>query len=134
MTAAGEQNVPELDGAFPHRILLSAGLVGLPGLRRFELRRLAEIGLLELACLDEPGFAVLVMPLAEIAPDRLERLRERGLVQPEENVLVLLAAHGEPPSVTANLAGPIVVGRRGRGRQLVVEDPAFPLRAPLARA
>lgn len=134
MTRTPAQIAPGSDGMLPHRILLPSGLVGLPGLRRFELRRLAGIGLLELACRDEPGFAVLAAPLAEIAPDRLERLRERGLVEPEEGVLVLLAAHGDPPSVTANLAGPIVVGRSGRGRQLVVEDPAFPLRAPLTGA
>ncbi len=115
----------------PSQIELPAGLIGLPELRRFRLRLLERGDLLELACLDERSFVVLAVLLHKIAPGRLERLFELGLVDPDEAVLVLLAAHGEPPTVTANLAGPIVVGPAGVARQLVIEDPAFPLRAPL---
>jgi hypothetical protein len=125
----------ELQGGLdvPARLELPAGLVGFPGLRRFEVRSLPGGGLVELASLDERGFTVLGVPLLAVAPERLERLSELGLVEAGETVVVLLAAHGEPPVVTANLAGPIVVGPDGRGRQLVVEDPDFPLRAPVGR-
>jgi flagellar assembly factor FliW len=119
--------------SLPARLELPAGLVGLPDLRRFQLRALPGTALCELRCLDERGFAVVAADLAAVEPSLRERLVELGFAGPEERVLVLLAAHGEPPMVTANLAGPIVVDEGGRGRQVVVEDPAFPVRAPLSR-
>jgi flagellar assembly factor FliW len=48
---------------------------------------------------------------------------------------VLLAVHGEPPKVTANLAGPLAIDFDGLcGRQLVLEDPGYGLREPIAPA
>ena len=50
-----------------------------------------------------------------------------------EWVLAILAVHGEPPAVTANLAGPLVLDMdKATARQLVLEDPEFPLQAPVA--
>jgi flagellar assembly factor FliW len=60
-------------------------------------------------------------------------LAGRGLTAEGAEVLVLLAVHGDPPAVTANLAGPLVI-EDGLGRQLVLEDPTFPLRALLTPA
>lgn len=115
----------------PGRILLPAGLVGLPSLRRFRVRPIDGSPVLELTCLDERSFSVLAVPMASIAPKAARRLADLGLVDGTDHVFVLLAAHGQPPVVTANLAGPIVVDPAGRGQQLVLEDPAFPLRAAL---
>ena len=48
-------------------------------------------------------------------------------------MLAILAVHGEPPAVTANLAGPLVIDmQKATARQLVVEDPEFPLQAPVS--
>lgn len=121
------------DRALPTRLELPAGLVGLPALRRFRVRPLDGDALVELVCLDDRSFAAVAARLSVVAPEHLNRLVELGLVGSDDLVLVLLAAHGDPPAVTVNLAGPIVVEATGRARQLVVEDPAFPVRAPLGR-
>lgn len=118
----------------PSRLELEAGLVGLPALRRFRVRSLDGGALVELVCLDDRSFAAVAARLSVVAPEHLDRLVELGLVGSDDLVLVLLAAHGDPPTVTVNLAGPIIVEATGRARQLVVEDPAFPVRAPLGRA
>ena len=56
-------------------------------------------------------------------------LVERSLAASGDEVLVLLSVHGDPPAVTANLAGPIVVAADGTARQVVVEDPDLSVRA-----
>ncbi len=112
---------------------LPDGLVGLPDLVRFELRAVDDSALLELVSLDDPAFGVAAVPLTAIRPGLVAELSGRGLAGPDDDILVLLSVHGDPPVVTANLAGPLVVDRSGRGRQLVLEGPAFPLRDPVAR-
>ena len=58
-------------------------------------------------------------------------LRATGRIGSDDVLLVLLASHGDPAVVTANLAGPLVVAPDGATRQL---DPRGPvLRAPGAR-
>jgi hypothetical protein len=68
-----------------------------------------------------------------VKPGTTDLLRQRGLVDDGEWVLAILAVHGEPPAVTANLAGPLVVNMdSATARQLVLEDPEFPLQSPVA--
>src|SRR5581483_8617723 len=107
-TSRSGGEVPE-QRPLPTRLRLAEGLVGLPALRRFRVQFVGD-GLLALACLDDRTFAVYAAPLALVDPAADTLLRERHLAEPGDAVLVLLAAHGEPPVVTANLAGPIVVG------------------------
>ncbi len=112
------------------QIAFPDGLVGLPTLVRFSLSPVAGTALLEFVSLDDPSFALVATPADEVQPGMHATLEARGLASDDADVFVLLAVHGEPPQVTANLAGPIVVSA-GVGRQLVLEDPAFPLRAPV---
>ena len=113
-------------------LTLPDGLVGLPELARFSLTRIDDGPLLELASADEPAFRVTVVPADDVRPDLRQALVERELAGPTDHVFVILSVHGEPPTLTANLAGPIVAGADGVGRQVVLEDPAFPVRASLA--
>lgn len=118
--------------AVPRRLELRAGLVGLPELRSFDVRPVGPDGLLELLSLDDPAFGFAATDCELVRPGLTAQVVEATQAAPEASVLVLLAAHGEPPTVTANLAGPIVVMPDGTAQQVVLEGPSFPLRAPVA--
>jgi flagellar assembly factor FliW len=111
-------------------LTLPDGLIGLPGLVRFAVR-VVDGAIVELQSLDEPDFGVLAIAGELVKPGLGALLVERALAEPADEVLVLLSIHGEPPAVTANLAGPIIVGADGTGRQVVVEDPDLSVRAPV---
>jgi flagellar assembly factor FliW len=115
----------------PSELTFRDGLVGFPGLHRFTVRT-ADGPIVELVSIEEPEFGLLVTPGELVRPGLGALLAERDLVGPAEDVLVVLSIHGDPPGVTANLAGPIVVAPDGAARQLVVEDPSLPLRSPVA--
>ena len=114
-------------------IVFPDGLVGLPELVRHRLSAVPETSLYELTSDDDPTMGFIATTADSVKPGTTERLRERGLIEEGEWVLAILAVHGDPPTVTANLAGPVVVDMdRATARQLVLEDPEFPLRAPVA--
>ncbi len=115
-------------------LTLPDGLVGLPELTRFTIGTVDDGPLLELVSTDEPGFGLLAIDGEIVRPGLGALLTERGLAAHDDEILVVLSIHGDPPAVTANLAGPIVVSTEGRARQLVVEDPSLPLRAPVETA
>jgi flagellar assembly factor FliW len=113
-------------------LTLPDGLVGLPALTGFSLESVDDGPLVDLISTDDPDFRFTVVPSDDVRPDLRPALIERALASAGDTILVLLSVHGEPPSLTANLAGPIVAGADGVGRQVVIEDPAFPVRASLA--
>ena len=116
----------------PFTLELPAGLIGLPGARRFSVQAFAGEEIVELVSLDEPGLGFVAAPADSVRSGMSEELRARGFTGPSETLLVLLSVHGSPPVVTANLAGPLAVDRDARtARQLVLEGPEFPLRQPL---
>jgi hypothetical protein len=115
----------------PATLSLPDGLVGLPDLAAFSVEVVEGGPLLELTAVDEPGFRVSVVPAEVISEDLRAALVARDLATDADAVLVILSAHGEPPTLSANLAGPLVVSADGVGRQVIVEDPAFPVRAPI---
>lgn len=117
--------------SMPARLAFPDGLVGLPELVRFAREPIDGTVFHELISLDDPTFRFAAAGADDVRPGISADLTERGLVPEGAEVLVLLAVHGDPPSVTANLAGPLVI-EDGVGRQLILEDPAFPLRAPVA--
>lgn len=123
MTDAAEEGV---------QIEFPDGLVGMPEFVHHALRAVPDSDLLELVSLDDPAMGFFVAPGDDVRSGLTEALLDRELIGPDETVLVLLSVHGDPPAVTANLAGPVAVDLgQGTGRQLVVEDGAFPLRAAL---
>lgn len=79
---------------------------------------------------DDPTIGFIAATADSVRPGTTDLLRARGLVNEGEWVLAILAVHGEPPSITANLAGPLVVDLdSATARQLVLEDPEFPVQA-----
>ena len=118
--------------SMPSGLQFPDGLVGLPGLVRFALEPIDETVFVELVSLDDPTFRFAAAAADDVRPGITADLADRGLVAQGAGVLVFLAVHGDPPGVTANLAGPLVVAPDGVGRQLVLEDPDYPLRQPLA--
>jgi hypothetical protein len=110
-----------------------AGIVGKPDLIRFSVRAL-DGPVVELVSLDDATFGFLAMRGELARPGLGELLREQGLTAAGDEILVVLSIHGEPPVVTANLAGPVVVAADGTSRQLVVEHPELSLRARLPTA
>jgi flagellar assembly factor FliW len=117
-------------GANVTLLTLADGLVGLPDATRFTVHVEEASPIVELLSADPSGLGFLATSLADIRPGVRDRMVELGHAAPDEIVLVLLGVHGDPPAVTANLAGPIVIHPLdGSGRQLVLEGDEFPLRA-----
>lgn len=111
------------------------GLVGLPSLVRHRLTAVPDTALYEIVSKDDPTIGFIVAAADNVLPGATQVLRERGLVAEGEWVLAILAVHGEPPAVTANLAGPLVIDmEKATARQLVIEDPDFPVQAPVSEA
>lgn len=118
------QPLPAAEISFPD------GLVGLPGLVRHNLSAVPDSSLYELVSQDDAAIGFIAAAADTVRPGATDRLREKGLVREGEWVLAILAVHGDPPSITANLAGPLVLDMSSAtARQLVLEDPEFPLRA-----
>ena len=116
----------------PAKLFFPEGLVGLPNLVHHLLANIPDSSLYEMMCADEPTIGFIAAAAEDVKPGITHLLMERGLMAEGEWALVLLAVHGEPPAVTANLAGPIVIKMSdATARQLVLEDPEFPLQAPL---
>ena len=121
------QTVPPAELEFPD------GLVGLPQLVRHTLSAVPDSVLFELVSSEDPTIGFIVAPAEQVKAGVTDLMRTRGLVSDKEWVLAILAVHGEPPLVTANLAGPIVVDlEKATARQLIVEDPEFPLQTPVS--
>ena len=114
----------------PDRLHLPAGLVGLHELTSLDVRCVGDGPLLELVWPEDPVMAFSALPAEAVRPAYVDDLARRSATRPNEQVLVLLAVHGEPPTVTANFAGPLVVARDGTARQLLLDDQ--PLRWPVA--
>jgi hypothetical protein len=117
----------------PPVLVLADGMVGIPDTRELEVRPIAGGEFVELIDRDEPGLGWLAAASDDVRPGMTAALRAAGRIAPDEVLLVLLASHGEPPMVTANLAGPIAVQPDGSARQLVLEDPDYEVRARLTR-
>ena len=113
-------------------IVFPDGLVGLPALVRHRISAVPDTALYEIVSEDDPKIGFIAVPVDNVKPGTCDRLRDRGLIADGEWVLAILAVHGEPPSITANLAGPLVIDMdKATARQLVVEDPEFPLQVPV---
>jgi flagellar assembly factor FliW len=117
----------------PAEIVFPDGLVGLPALVHHRISAVPESTLYELVSGDDPTIGFIATSADDVRPGTTDRLLDRGLVRDGEWVLAILAVHGEPPAVTANLAGPLVIDMsKATARQLVLEDPEFPLQLPVA--
>lgn len=118
------------------------GILGFPGSRRYALIDSHDSGIYYwLQSVDDPALAFLsVVPWPffpdyepELAPGEQDAL---GLESADDAiVLCLLTVHREQDRITANLLGPLVVNTRSRtGRQVVLAESGYPVRAPLTAA
>jgi flagellar assembly factor FliW len=131
-TTAGAGDIPVLEMVEP--------MVGFPEQRRFALARLDDTGMIcDLRSLDDPSLSFVVVPpgvfFDDYAPEIHDDLATSLGADSEQDLLTLVVLTlGETPAEsTANLLAPIVVNHRTRrAGQVVLDDPALPVRAPLA--
>jgi flagellar assembly factor FliW len=130
----------DLDVAEERILLFPDGLLGFPDAHRFAMVDSHDTGMyFWLQSCDDPALAFLsVVPWA-FFPDYtvvLPDAEEKALgIKSEEDVLVLclLTVQRDKRLITANLLGPLVVNTVDRvGRQVVLAESGYPVRAPLA--
>ena len=117
----------------PPVLTFPEGLVGLPDIRVLETIPIAGGQFVELLNPGDPSLGWLAASAEDVRPGMTAALRATGRMDADDVLLVLLASHGDPAVVTANLAGPVVVAPDGEAHQLVLEDPSYELRARLGR-
>jgi flagellar assembly factor FliW len=116
----------------PDALTLPEGLIGLPEIRALTVQALEGTPFVSLETTDGGGYSAAAALADDIRPGITGTLVEAGTIRGGMLVLVLLAAHGDPPTVTANLAGPLILDPlTGVTTQLVLEGDGYPLRAPV---
>jgi flagellar assembly factor FliW len=116
------------------------GLLGFPEARRFALIDSHDTGVYYwLQSLDDPALAFLTVVPWPFFPDYEPDLSsdEQDALSlaaaSEAMVLCLLTVQRDAGAITANLLGPLVVNSSTRkGRQVVLAESGYPVRAPLA--
>jgi len=117
----------------PPVLTLPQGLVGLPDVRLLEAVPIAGGQFVELLSPEDPSVGWLAAAAEDVRPGMSATLLATGRMDADDVLLVLLASHGDPAVVTANLTGPLVVAPDGETHQLILEDASFELRARLGR-
>ncbi len=115
---------------------------GFPTLRQFALVQLDDDGLLcAFRSVEEPDLRFLVVPPAAFFPEYVpevdeESVRELGSESADDVlVLVVVKAGASLAESTANLAAPLLINAATRrAQQVVLDDPAHSLAAPLVAA
>ena len=116
-----------------------AGIPGFPGRHRFQLERIGGAGLLLLQSADDAALGFFVMPIVEqgwsiTAADRAAACRLLLLDPFCTDFLAIVTASRGPAgfSFFANLRAPLAIeAKRRLGAQIVLADPAHPLRHPI---
>jgi flagellar assembly factor FliW len=117
-------------------------IAGFPEHRTFALAELDPAGwLCALRSLDDPGLRFLVVPPGPFFPDYDPELgddwaEQLQLTSADDALVLLIVTPAESAGdSTVNLLAPVVVNvRTRRAAQVVLEDQAWPLRAPLRNA
>jgi hypothetical protein len=117
----------------PPVLALPKGLVGLPDVHTLDTVPIAGGQFIELLDPEDPALGWLAASAEDVRPGMTAALRATGRMGADDVLLVLLASHGDPAVVTANLTGPLVVRPDGETHQLVLEDPSYELRARVGR-
>ena len=120
-------------------IEMSRPVPGFPQLNRFALVQLDDDGVLcALRSLDDPEMRFLVVSAVTFFPDYAPIVDDATVaeleIQQVEDILVLvvLSAGTSLADTTANLLAPILVNTRTlKGAQVILDDPALQLAAPL---
>ncbi len=117
----------------PAVLVLPEGMVGLPDVQTLDTTLIAGGQFVELVAREEPALGWLACAAEDIRPGMTAELAAAGRIPEDAVLLVLMASHGEPAVVTANLAGPLSVGPDGETRQLVLEGADYPVQARVGR-
>lgn len=112
------------------------GLIGCPNWRQFTLRALPDLApIVALECVSEPGVSLYAVAPHHVRADYMISLcaADRVALRLRENetpaCLVIVVARRNPPDISANLAGPLVLNSRTlMGRQVVLDGDRYPLR------
>jgi flagellar assembly factor FliW len=118
-------------------ILFEDGIPGFAGSRRFALVNVAEDSAFQLLqSLDEPDVAMIVtvpwLFFPDYAPELSELERAELELESAEDAVIFSAVtlNAEESTISLNLLGPFVVNvRTRRGRQVVLSDSDYPVRA-----
>jgi flagellar assembly factor FliW len=132
----------EIDVDDDRVLAFDEGVPGFPSARRFALVEVDDSdSFFWLQSLEDPELAFLCAVPWPFFPDYEPELSEGDqaalAVEQAEDVLVLvvLTVDRDASQVTANLMGPVMINQRTRtGRQVVLSDSDYPLRAPLSAA
>lgn len=122
-----------------HVLTFEDGIPGFPGSRRFVLVEVAEESAFQLLqSLDEPEVALVVaVPwifFPDYAPELSELERASLGIERREDAVVFCAVtlDAERETVYLNLLAPFVVNvETRRGRQVILPDSGYPVRAPV---
>jgi flagellar assembly factor FliW len=114
-------------------------LPGFPDKRRFALVQLDDDGVLcQLRSLEDPGLRFLVMSPVPFFPDYAPEVSDDVVADlqissPEDVIVLLVLNAGDSlDTTTANLMAPVLVNTATkRASQVILDDPALPLAAPL---
>ncbi len=139
MTLTHEQELMRTEMPEFPVIEMSRPVPGFPQLSRFALVQLDDAGVLcALRSIDDPDMRFLVVSAVTFFPDYAPvvddaTVAELGIESVEEVlVLVVLSAADSLAETTANLLAPILVNTRTlKGAQVILDDPALQLAAPL---
>jgi flagellar assembly factor FliW len=118
------------------------GILGFPGSTRFALVNEGEDALFQLLqSLDDESVALIVavpwLFFPDYSPEISELERKQLKLQSPEDAIVFcpVTLTGDPDVVYLNLLGPFVVHRESlEGRQVVLADSEWPVRAPITLA
>ena len=117
-------------------ITLMGGVIGFPNLTRYTLLEYnAPFSWMQ--SLDKPEMAFVVVNAAEFGDEYTFALptgdRELDLTSTDEVAIInLVSVRPDPMLTTVNLKAPVVVNLRNmKGRQVVLDNPKFPVRMPL---
>lgn len=118
-------------------IVFAEGIIGVPRARRFLMLEQPGSALRVLQCRDIDGFDLPVADPLLADPGYAPRLGPRVAraleLEPDDPVLLLAIATREPEGPVLNLRAPLVINvRRRQAAQVILDDRALPLRAPLA--
>lgn len=117
----------------PAVLALPDGMVGIPEVRTLDTTLIAGGQFVELVAREDPALGWLACAAEDIRPGMTDTLAAAGRIAADAVLLVLMASHGEPSVVTANLAGPLAVSPDGETVQLVLEGPDYPVQARVGR-
>jgi flagellar assembly factor FliW len=117
-------------------ICFEEGIIGVPRARRFHLLEREGSAVRVLRCLDIDGFALPVtdprLADRDYRPELGPRIQEALELSDGDPVLFLAVTTLEPEGPVANLRAPLVVNVRcQRAVQVILDDKAYPLRAPV---